>query len=73
MAKRTGSVHRLLCYAAMLGNVLFILWILSNGIDEGFRGTPVQVASYVSLILLLTLNTVLLFNRSRSREGSGPS
>ena len=53
-------VFRLFCYAAMLGNLMFVLWILYNAIDEGFKGTPYQVASGIGLILLLTLETVLL-------------
>ena len=58
-------IFTLLRYAAILGNILFILWITYNGIDEGFRGTPVQVVSYISLVLLLLLNTILIL-RARS-------
>ncbi len=51
----------LLKYCALAGNALFILWMLYNGIDEGFRATPYQLASYVGLTLLLLLNSVLMF------------
>jgi LPXTG-motif cell wall-anchored protein len=48
-------------YIAIAGNIIFVLWILVNGIDEGFQGTIVQIFSYIGLILLLALNTILLF------------
>ncbi len=48
---------------ALAGNGLFILWMLYNGIDEGFRASAYQLASYVGLSLLLLFNSVLLFVR----------
>jgi len=45
---------------ASIGNVLFILWILYNGINEGFPGTALEVISYIVLIGLLDVNTILL-------------
>ena len=60
-------IFNLLKVAAIFGNVVFVLWITYNGIDEGFRGTPYQIMSYIGLVLLLSLNTVLLLlNRGRS-------
>jgi hypothetical protein len=53
-------LFRLLGTAAIIGNAVFVLWILYNGMDEGWRATPVQLASYVGLMLLLALNTVLV-------------
>jgi len=29
--------YKLLRYAAILGNAVYIFWILQNGIDEGFN------------------------------------
>ena len=52
-------------YLAIAGNVLFILWVTYNGIDEGFSGTRVQIASYVGLMLLLVLNTVLILRKGK--------
>jgi hypothetical protein len=52
-------------YLAIAGNVLFILWVTYNGIDEGFSGTRVQIVSYVGLMLLLALNTVLIFRKEK--------
>ena len=46
---------------AILGNVLYFLWILSNGLDEGFKGTTGQVVSYAGILVLLALNSVLLY------------
>jgi hypothetical protein len=50
-------------YVAIAGNVLYVLWIVRNGINEGFSGNPVQVASYAGLLLLLALNVALLWRR----------
>lgn len=47
-------------YVAIAGNILFALWILYNGVNEGFRGTPVEIVSYVGLVVLLPLNAILL-------------
>ena len=57
------SLLDLLKYCAVAGNALFILWMLYNGIDDGFRATPYQLASYLGLTLLLLLNSVLLFQK----------
>ncbi|MDR3686613.1 MAG: hypothetical protein P4L93_06635 [Coriobacteriia bacterium] len=51
-------------YAAIAGNVLYVLWMLRNGLEAGFRGRPVEVASVAGLIVLLALNTVLLSGRA---------
>ncbi|MDR3583538.1 MAG: hypothetical protein P4L62_04225 [Candidatus Pacebacteria bacterium] len=51
---------KILRLLALLGNVIFILWITYNGIDEGFRGNLVQKASYISLMALLAINFFLL-------------
>ena len=55
--------------AAIAGNVLYVLWMLRNGLEVGFRGRPVEVASIAGLIALLALNTVLLLGAvSPTRE-----
>jgi hypothetical protein len=54
----------LLVKLALTGNILFVLWMLFNGIDEGFRGsTGPEIASYIGLTLLLALNSWLLLRR----------
>ncbi|MDB5017068.1 MAG: hypothetical protein JWQ84_1900 [Mucilaginibacter sp.] len=50
----------LLRYAAICGNVLFILWISFNAMDEGFQGTVPEKISAVVLIALLATNAWLL-------------
>ena len=50
-------------YLAIAGNVLFSLWLLYNGIDEGFQATPMQLTSYIGLWALLALNTFLLYRK----------
>lgn len=58
------DTYKLLRYAATFGNVVFVLWMLFNGIDEGFRGaTGPQIASYIGLTVLLGLNTLLIYRR----------
>jgi len=45
---------------AILGNVVFIVWITYNGIGESFRGTIVQKVSYLGITAVLLLNIFLL-------------
>jgi hypothetical protein len=47
-------------YAAITGNSLFVLWILYNGINEGFRGTTLEIISYIGLLALLTVNSFII-------------
>ncbi len=55
----------LLRYGAIGGNALFFLWILYNGINQGFQGTRIEVISYIGLMALLLLNAFLLFSGQR--------
>ena len=48
---------RILRYAAIGGNILFMMWMTYNGIKEGFHGTLPEKASYVGLMGLLAINT----------------
>ena len=50
-----------LTYLVIVGNLVYILWIVRNGINEGFRATTVEVVSMVGLLLLLGLNALLLW------------
>ena len=59
------TLSTLLKYLAIAGNVLFVLWITYNGIDEGFQGTLVQKASYIALMVLLVLDTVLILRKDK--------
>jgi len=44
-------------------NIIFVLWILRNGINEGFKGTLLEIVSYIGLMILLLLNSFLLYKR----------
>ena len=60
---QNSSMYRPLSFIAITGNILFVLWILRNGINEGFRETPLEVVSYISLMILLLLNAFLFYRR----------
>ena len=62
----TTNIRKLFRGIAIAGNVIYVLWILANGINEGFKGTIVEIVSYVGLLLLLTLNTVLVFRKEKA-------
>lgn len=57
------KIVTLLTLAAVVGNVLFILWMLFNAIDEGFKATVVEKFSCIGLICLLAMNSMLLVTR----------
>jgi len=50
-------------YAAVIGNILFLLWITYNGIEEGFRGTIYQKLSFAGLSVLLLVNSFFLVSK----------
>ena len=53
---------------AIAGNVVFVLWILYNGIDEGFRATaPTQILLYIGMMIVLSLNAALLSKDTYAR------
>lgn len=54
--------------AAIFGNLVFILWIFYNGINEGFAGTIYEIISYIGLMGLLLLNTVLIYSFSEKPD-----
>jgi len=60
---REVGIRRWLRFAAIAGDVVFVLWIVRNGISEGFSAPPVQMASYLGLVVLLGLNAALLASR----------
>ena len=57
----------LLKYAAITGNILFVLWIAFNAMDEGFRGTLYEKLSGIGMICLLILNCILLISKSQKQ------
>lgn len=65
MEKEKSPVIKLLSRAAVAGNILFVLWILYNGINEGFQGTLIEKVSYITLTALLATNAFLLLSGRR--------
>jgi hypothetical protein len=62
--KKTSEYY-LLRVLTTVGNILFVLWLLGNGIKEGFRATVYEAISYISLTILLGLNSYLLWSKNR--------
>ena len=58
-------VMKYLMHLAVAGNIIYILWILYNGMDEGFRGSLVQIVAPLGLVVLLVLNIALLTKKGR--------
>jgi len=54
---------KLLSMAAIAGNIFFMLWITVNGLKEHFRGTIYEKLSYAALMILLLVNSLLIFFR----------
>jgi len=48
---------------AIAGNLIFILWILYNGINENFEGTMPEKVSYITLMGLLAANSFFLMKK----------
>ncbi len=53
----------LLKYAAVAGNVVFMLWVTFNAIDSGFKGTIYEIVSGIGLVFLLALNLFLIIKK----------
>jgi hypothetical protein len=47
-------------FVAIAGNVLYLLWVMYNGVSEGFRGTPVYIVTMIGVMGLFVLNAVIL-------------
>ena len=68
VTKKSSMEHELvllLRYAAIIGNVFFILWMLYNGINEGFKAPLAQKCIYLAMFLLLAINIIFLSKRIR--------
>lgn len=64
---RNKQLIFLLRFSTVSGNIIFILWVLFNGIKEGFPGTLIEKVSYVGLTLLLSLNSIFLVSKRLQR------
>ena len=54
------ETYAVLKYGAIAGFIVVLLWIIYNGIDEGFKATPREMLGYIIALILLALNTALL-------------
>ena len=45
MKKENSTIIELLSWLAIAGNILFVLWILYNGINESFQGITIEKIS----------------------------
>jgi len=54
-------------YAAIAGNILFVLWISFNAMDDGFKGTLVEKACGITLIMLLATNSFFLLRKQTAK------
>ncbi len=68
MKNEKSSFVGMLSLAAIVGNILFVLWILYNGINEGFQGTTIEKVSYISLMGLMAVNAFLLIRNRRQQS-----
>jgi uncharacterized membrane protein YjfL (UPF0719 family) len=68
MEKEKSPLIELISWAIVAGNILFVLWILYNGINENFQGTLLEKVSYITLMGLLVVNAFLLPGGSRKKE-----
>lgn len=72
MRNYNSPLTELLSFAAIASNVIFVLWILYNGISEDFQGTATEKISYIFLMGLLSVNAYLLV-RNRRQENKNDS
>ncbi len=68
MKNEISPLLMILKTGAVAGNFLFILWMLYNAVSSGFRGTVYEIISYVTLIFLLIVNSILILSKNRSGE-----
>lgn len=59
-------------YAVICGNVLIVLWMLFNGIHEGFKASAAEKFIYLSMLVLLAINTMFLFSNKFGQTADQP-
>ena len=56
--------HKILSLIAVLGDIVYILWILYNAVDEGFKNIrSIEAVALGGLIILLLINIKLINER----------
>lgn len=68
MKNEKSPLTELISLLAIAGNIIFVLWILYNGINESFQGTMIEKISYVTLMELLSVNAFLLIRNRRQQS-----
>lgn len=69
--KEVSEPVTFLRYAAISGNLVFLFWILFNGINEGFKASIAEKFYYIGLMVILSLNSFCLLARSK-QTGNNP-
>ncbi|HYM95413.1 MAG TPA: hypothetical protein VET23_14845, partial [Chitinophagaceae bacterium] len=64
---RNKELFLFLKYAAVAGNILFMLWITYNALKEGFNGTFWEKLSCISLMGLLMVNSILVLGKQTAK------
>lgn len=59
------SLPKILLMIALPGNAIYLIWVIFNGINDGFDATPFQKMSYFGLLTLLVINLVLLSSKDK--------
>lgn len=60
-----NQVISFLRYIAGVGNALFLLWILFNGIMAEFKAPLTEKIYYIAVMVLLAINSILLLSRAQ--------
>ena len=69
---RNKQLMSFLRYIAGVGNALFLLWILFNGIMAGFKAPLPEKIYYIAVMALLAINSILLLhNRAQQAVQQG--
>ena len=55
-----STLATLLFWPTIAGNLIFILWVLYNGMIEGFGATLPEKISYIGMTALFLINSFLL-------------
>jgi hypothetical protein len=64
MKKISRINYKIFLYLVIIGNMAYILFLLYNGIDEGFRDIgSIQSIAPIGMIFLLILNIFLLYHQ----------
>ena len=64
------EIKKILTPFAVAGNLMFVLWMFYNGMDEGWKATPMQLISYLGLTGLLAVNTFLILGKRPKQSDS---